>query len=302
MFSLMTGNIQQLLSLKNLREFEVPVIEQSSMDLITKNERDAIDCEVRAQENIKQAQKFFYEGLNFNIKSIKRDFSFGVMFSQLKNSNIWSTNYYDRLYVKTANSLEKYNAAILLKEVADIDKGDEVGSENYNEFIQRNPNDRPFIRTSDIVNWEVDLYPDYYISENNLVGIDQNVRANDVVFTKDGKIGSVGLITEVDNVVLSSGISILRVKDSAKKEGITPEYLFTALSIPEIGRYAAIRRTVVASTIPHLREERLKDIEIPMIDLGLMEKITELIKEAFALKSQRKIFLKKNEQVFEKYF
>jgi type I restriction enzyme S subunit len=301
-FSLMTGNIQQLLSLKNLREFEVPIIQQDIMDLITKNEKSAIEYEIQAQENIKIAQKLLYKGLNFDIKSIKRDFSFGVMFSKLKESSIWSTNYYDRLYIKTAASLEKFNAAIPLKEVVDIDNGDEVGSNNYNDFIQRSFGDKPFIRTSDIVNWEVDLYPDYYISESDLVDIKQNVKVNDIIFTKDGKIGGVGLITAADDVVLSSGIEILRVKELAKKEGITPEYLFTALSIPEIGRYAAIRRTVVASTIPHLREERLKDIEIPLIDEELMKKITELIKEAFILKAQRKKKLKKNEQVFEECF
>ena len=135
-----------------------------------------------------------------------------------------------------------------------------------------------------------------------MVDIKQNVKVNDIIFTKDGKIGGVGLITAADDVVLSSGIEILRIKELAKKEGITPEYLFTALSIPEIGRYAAIRRTVVASTIPHLREERLKDIEIPLIDEELMKKITELIKEAFILKAQRKKKLKKNEQVFEECF
>lgn len=302
MFSLMTGNIQQLLSLKNLREFEVPIVKQEIMNLITENERSAIEYEIQAHQFIVQAQELLYEGLNFDIKDIKREFSFGVMLSQLKESNIWLTNYYDKLYVKTAECLEKYNAAIPLKEIVDIYNGDEVGSENYNEFIQRNFEDKPFIRTSDIVNWEVDLYPDYYISQNDLVDVKQNVKVNDVIFTKDGKIGCVGLITDADNVVLSSGIEILRVKDSAKKERITPEYLFTALSIPEIGKYAASRRTVIASTIPHLREERLKDIEIPIIDADLMTEITRLIKEAFMLKSQRKKLLKKNEQIFEKCF
>ncbi len=301
-FSLMTGNIQQLLSLKNLREFEIPIIQQNIMDIITENEKSAIECEIQAQGNIKQAQKICYEGLNFDIKSIKRDFSFGVMFSQMKESNIWSTNYYDRLYVKTADCLERFNSARPLKEMVDIYNGDEVGSKNYNKYIQRNFDDKPFIRTSDIVNWEVDLYPDYYISKNDVVDIKQNVKVNDVIFTKDGKIGCVGLITDADDVVLSSGIEILRVKESAKKEGITPEYLFTALSIPEIGRYGAIRRTVVASTIPHLREERLKDIEIPILDKELMKIITELVKEAFILKTQRKILLKENERILEKYF
>lgn len=66
------------------------------MKLITNNERTAIEFEIQAHENIKQAQVLLYEGLNFDIKEIKRDFSFGVMFSHLKKSNIWSTNYYDK--------------------------------------------------------------------------------------------------------------------------------------------------------------------------------------------------------------
>ena len=107
------------------------------------------------------------------------------MFSHLKKSNIWSTNYYDKLYVNTAECLKKYNDAISLQKIVDFGKGDEVGS--YNEFIQRKSDDKPFIRTSDIVNWEVDLYPDYYISDNDLVDIKQNVKVNDVIFTKDGR-------------------------------------------------------------------------------------------------------------------
>lgn len=302
MFSMMTGNIQQLLSLKNLREFEVPVVRRELMDIITENERNAVEYEIEAQQHIRQAQNLLYQSLNFGIKEITRDFSFGVKYSELVESNLWSTNYYDRLYVKTAENLKKYNQAVPLKEIAEISNGDEVGSENYHEFIQRDTADKPFIRTSDIVNWEVDLYPDYYIPEEALEDIKQKVRENDVIFTKDGKIGAVGMITDADHVVLSSGIEILRVKDTAKQIGITPEYLFTALSIPEIGRYGAVRRTVVASTIPHLREERLAEIEIPVIDHCAMEKITKLVREAFLFKAQRKRLLKKNEEIFENCF
>ena len=272
MFSLITGNIQQLLSLKNLREFEVPVLSERMIEMITDCEKNAVECEIRAQKLIIQAQKLLYTGLNFDIRAIKRDFSFEVQYSQLKESNIWSTNYYDRLYVKTAECLKKYNNAVTLREIVDTHNGDEIGSDNYKEFIQRENGDKPFIRTSDIVNWEVDLYPDYYVSADVLIDINQCVKINDVIFTKDGKIGCVGLITDADHVILSSGIEILSVKKSAKKLGITPEYLFAALSIPEIGGYGSTRRTVIASTIPHLRVDRLKDIEIPLVEIEIYGK------------------------------
>ena len=90
-----------------------------------------------------------------------------------------------------------------------------------------------------------------------------------------------GMITESDRVILSSGIERIRLNEEGKKLGFTQEYLFVALNTPEVGRYGAIRRTVVASTIPHLRVERLKDIEIPVEDSESIEKITVLVKKEF---------------------
>lgn len=110
------------------------------------------------------------------------------------------------------------------------------------------------------------------------------------------------MIVDSDRILLSSGIERIRLNDEGLKKGLTQEYLFVALNTPEVGRYAAIRRTVVASTIPHLRVERLKDIEIPIEDKTYITRITELVKKAFELKSQRKDILKQNENVLDEYF
>lgn len=48
MFSLMTGNIQQLLSLKNLRSFDVPIVDEDTIQMITRKEKEAIECEIAA--------------------------------------------------------------------------------------------------------------------------------------------------------------------------------------------------------------------------------------------------------------
>lgn len=92
------------------------------------------------------------------------------------------------------------------------------------------------------------------------------------------------------------------MKDSAIASGFTPEYIFTAFLIPEDGLYGAIRCTVVASTISHLREDRLKDIEIPIEVPEYVGRITELIKQAFDLKSKSKEILKKSDKILDKYF
>lgn len=302
MQSVMTGNIQQLLSLKNLREFEIPLASNEIIKRITETEKEAVCCEIEANRLLAEAQKLFYQGLGVDLSTIKRDLAFSVKFSEMNESDIWTATYYDKLYVKISNAIAKNNTMVTLREIVDVGTGDEVGSDNYTEYVDRTSNDKPFIRTSDVVNNEVDLYPDYYLSDSAIEDLEQDIKAGDVVFTKDGKIGCTGMIVDADNVILSSGIAKLRLNNTSIAKTITQEYLFSALNTPEVGRYAAMRRTVVASTIPHLRVERLKDIEIPIEEEKYIRDITEKVAEAFALKSKRKQLLKSDENVLDRYF
>ena len=67
MYSLMTGNIQQLLSLKNLREFDVPLVKKELMNKLTINEKQALECEMKAQTFINEARKILYSHLGFDV-------------------------------------------------------------------------------------------------------------------------------------------------------------------------------------------------------------------------------------------
>ena len=169
----------------------------------------------------------------------------------------------------------------------------------YIEYEDRAPYDVPFIRTSDIVNYEADLYPDYYVSRDDQSQVKQNIQSGDIIFSKDGKIGAAGMVVDTDTVIFSSGIEILRVKEDALKAGITPQYVFVALAVPEVGLYGAQRRAVVASTIPHLREKRLLEIAIPKMDQAIIQEISELVSKAFLQKNNRKELLKANENIID---
>lgn len=95
--SVTTGNIQQLLSLKNLRAFEIPLAPDATMKEITRVEQEAIACEIAAEKLIKEAQDMLYKSLNFDVASVTRDRSFSVRFSEVNSTNIWSTSFYDKL-------------------------------------------------------------------------------------------------------------------------------------------------------------------------------------------------------------
>lgn len=109
-------------------------------------------------------------------------------------------------------------------------------------------------------------------------------------------------MTKNDKAIMGSGISRLRLKTEAKKYNLTPEYIFLTLSLKETGLYPSIRRTVIASTLPHLREERLRDFEIPVLDKNSIDKITKIVKEAFELKDEKKKLIKEVRAEIDSYF
>ncbi len=90
-----------------------------------------------------------------------------------------------------------------------------------------------------------------------------------------------------------------------KNYNFTPQYLFTVLSVKETGFNPAIRRTVIGTTIPHLREERLQQIAIPILSNERVTEITQHIKTAFDLKAKRKKLilevLQEIDNEYEKY-
>lgn len=237
---------------------------------------------VQSLKLIKEAQTLFLKALNVDFSSIKQDMFYAVSNKQFNSDDMMTPAFYYPLYTKTTKAIAKKNHCELLGTLADFKNGDEVGSINYKNYIDRKETDVPFIRTSDIVNYDFDTYPDFFIDQTIYKEIGQNIGKDEILFSKDGKIGITAMTTEFDKCILGSGI--LRI--IPKKDKINPHYLFIALSIKEIGLYQAIQRTVVASTLPHLREDRIGDFSIPI--LKNQKKIIELTQTAFKLRDERK--------------
>lgn len=217
-------------------------------------------------------------------------------------NNTWALENFSPLYVNTLKAIQEKFNTVRLGEIADIFKGHEPGADNYIKYIEKGKTDVPFIRTSDIVNYEVNQYPDFYLSEEIYIELNQDLRAGDILFTKDGKIGMIGMLTKSDKVIISSGLAMIRLNKNAEKYNITKEYLFFALATKKIGLYGAKRRTVVGSTIPHLKEERLKEIDIPILDNSTIQEITDCIKQTFDLKEKSKKLINEMRNKMDSYF
>jgi len=263
------------------------------------------EAELKAEKALallNQAQNYFYQKIAIDFSKVKNEKHYSAMLSNFSSAGIWNPNYSYPLYVNTLKAIQQKWKTIELGEIATVKKGDEVGSDSYSIYLERKNSDIPFIRTSDFVNYEIDQFPDYYIPVEIFEELKQDAHFGDVLFTKDGKVGMTGMLTKNDRAIVGSGITRLRLKTEAKKYNLTPEYLFLVLSMKETGLYPSIRRTVIASTLPHLREERLKEFEIPILDKNSIDEITKHVKEAFDLKNEKKLLIKEVREIIDNFF
>jgi type I restriction enzyme S subunit len=238
-----------------------------------------------ANSLIAEAKEIFKKAISLNNTNTKQSY-FQTDLQALKEFDIWNATCHLPFFADNEKELKAKFETVKLGKLADIKKGDEVGSANYDVYLNKQATDYAFIRTSDIVNHEIDLFPDYFLSQDIYNTVNQELQAGDILFTKDGKIGQTAIVTEADQAIIASGIARIRTKKN--NYNITPEFLFVVLSLKETGYNPAIRRTVIGTTIPHLREERLKQIAIPVLDKNTTDKISQKIKTAFELKARRK--------------
>jgi len=301
--ALSTLSGQRYLNMKSFGGYKIPKIDDKIIEEISLKVKNAENNEIEALSLLKQARKIFYQKLGIDFSKIKKENFYSVNASSFLEADLWTPKYSYPLYINTLKVIQEQWKTVLLDEIATVKKGDEVGSENYNSYLEKEEDDIPFIRTSDLVNYEADQFPDFYVSEKIYNEKNQDIKTNDVLFIKDGnnRMRS-AMITKNDKIIISSHIVKLRLKIEAKKYNFTPEYLFLVLSLKEIGFYSSIRRTVIASTLPCLREDKLKEIEIPILDKDSIDEITKLVKKAFELKGEKKKLIEEVQKEIDSYF
>lgn len=186
----------------------------------------------------------------------------------LSNSPIWTAEYFDNKYDLFKN---KFKTFIELKNIAKIEKGIEPGSKVYIDFFDKNIDDIPFIKTSELANYEVNFTCKQYVDKNFWQKNKQDVRIKDILFTKDGKVGQVAIINGCSDFIFGSGLVKIRLKN---KNIFTPEFIFMLLTLKEFGLYFCKKYAVRGTTIPHLNIDYLKNMQIPVFDKKIIEKYT----------------------------
>jgi type I restriction enzyme S subunit len=295
---LFTGNIHGILTYPKIKNLEIVVPPKEFQNNIANLFKKAIEYTEQSNEIIANAINKFEEYLEIPNEKIDYSKTYSTNRDSLLKNNNWIPKLYLPEYTTTLEEVEKkWETKPLVGKngVALMYKGDEVGSDNYSKYLEKNDDDVPFIRTSDIYNWQVDQNPDFFIPIEIFNELEQRILENDILFTKDGRIGKTAYVTSEDKLIASSGVSIIRAKN------IDPYYLFLVLTSNCIGQFQAIQHTVYASTIPHLRESKISNFRIPILTKEKIEELSKMTKTAMDLKNERKKLIKEIRQTINTY-
>jgi type I restriction enzyme M protein len=217
-------------------------------------------------------------------------FGFTVKLSEIKNY-IFIPSYYDPETTQKLKQLEKtgkyklVSIEELVKQgLISVKRGHEVGSKYYGM------GDVPFVRTSDIVNWEIKIDPIKSIPEEvyQQYKEKQNIGENDILIVTDGTflIGRTAIVSPIDKkIVIQSHIT--RIK-CLKPEKLHP-YLLLYLLNTQIVQKQIEEKTFVQATISTIGE-RLYEIIIPIpTDNDVVNKIINEVSEIIKMKVESKV-------------
>ena len=161
--------------------------------------------------------------------------------------------------------------------IIEISTGNEVGKLAYGDGTI------PFIRTSDISNWEIKADPKHLINENIYTSLKekQDVQAGDILMVKDGSylIGTCAMITEYDTkIVYQSHLYKLRVHNR-NKYNLNNYYLLAALSSNYVKEQ--IHAKTFSQDIINSLGDRIKDLIIPIPkDVDKVKSISKMVQQS----------------------
>lgn len=188
---------------------------------------------------------------------------FKISSNKIRN-RIFIPKYYNPGLTQEIDSLKSdYNLLKISELVSSgaikVETGDEIGKMAYGT------GNIPFVRTSDISNWEIKSSPKQGVSQEifEQYNVKQDVKNGDILIVRDGTylIGTNCFITELDETILyQSHILKIRIID---KKAIDPILFFVALNSVLVKRQ--IRAIQFTADIIDTIGSRFSDVIIPIL-------------------------------------
>lgn len=196
-------------------------------------------------------------------------------------SKVLCPRYYDPQVNENLISLENTHTLLIFGQlvkdgVLKITTGDELGKLAYGT------GDIPFIRTSDISNWELKADPKHGVNRQLFEALKkkQDVQANDILMVKDGTylIGTCAIVTEYDcEIIYQSHLYKIRVMPNSLD--LNPFLLLAVLSSPVVQRQ--VKSKQFTQDIIDSLGERINELALPIPKSEeLRREITAMVRTA----------------------
>ena len=161
--------------------------------------------------------------------------------------------------------------------LVDIKRSIEPGSDAYAD------KGVPFVRIADFSEMGITA-PEIHVPPE-ICSNSPRLKKDTILLSKDGSVGIAYKVEEDLDVVTSSGILHLTVKDNA----VLPDYLTLVLN-SKIVRLQA-ERDAGGSIIKHWKQSEIENVVIPLLPMSLQQKIAAKVRESFALRAESKRLL-----------
>ncbi|WP_201274861.1 restriction endonuclease subunit S [Parvimonas parva] len=209
------------------------------------------------------------KSVNYTVKNLKD--TFGI--SGRLDSEYYQEKY-DRLFKKLSyNNCDKlYNLVIIKKSV-------EPGSERYQT------KGIPFIRVQDLTKFGL-TDTSIYLSENEFKTCIRP-KKDTILLSKDGTVGIAYKMNKDEDIITSSAILHLNVKDKR----VLPDYLTLVLNSVAVKMQA--EKDAGGSIINHWKKSEIENVIIPIVEKKKQEQISKLLIESETLRSESKSILEK---------
>lgn len=277
------------LSIERIKKLKLPKlpsidIQQHIIDIIDNAYKLKKEKEGEAKRLLDSIDGYLLDELGIKVPAqdtTLKNRIFTRKFSELSGDRFdcsYNQEYYKKLQSNIFFNTEYFQIKNLGELLEYIEKGIEVGSENYTQ------QGIPFIRVSDIDNFGINYHTvNKYISYNLYKELKEKFQPknNELLYSKDGTIGICLKVEDIKDCIVSG--AILRL---VFKEELCIDFIQNFLSLSVVQKL--INRESIGTVIRHLNIDKFLNLKIPVPPAEIQEKISNeiLSRKAKALKLQ----------------
>lgn len=281
-------NNQSGINTEMLKQYKIPVpkinIQQNIIDIMDNAYKLKKEKEGEAKRLLDSIDRYLLDELGIKVPA--RDTTlknriFTRKFSEISGDRFdcsYNQEYYKKLQNNILFNTEYFQIKNLGELLEYIEKGIEVGSENY---VQQGI---PFIRVSDIDNFGINYHTaNKYISYDLYKELKKKFQPknNELLYSKDGTIGICLKVEDIKECIISG--AILRL---VFKEELCIDFIQNFLSLSVVQKL--INRESIGAVIRHLNIDKFLNLKVPVPPVEIQEKISNeiLSRKAKALRLQ----------------